>query len=85
VAGPGAASTTYLTPVMVTAPGGPLNFTNLDVAQHDVVSDQGLFKSKLIGLGQTAPVEGLDAVKSGQSYTFHCSIHPGMRGTLIVR
>jgi polyvinyl alcohol dehydrogenase (cytochrome) len=85
VAGPGAASTTYLTPVMVTQPGGPLNFTNLDVAQHDVISDQGLFRTPLIGLGQTAPVEGLDAVQSGQSYPFHCSLHPGMRGTLIVR
>ena len=86
VAGPGAASTTYLTPVMVTPPGGPLSFTNLDVAQHDVTSDQpGLFHSKLIGLGQTAPVDGLENVKSGQSYSFHCSIHPGMRGTLIVR
>jgi hypothetical protein len=50
------------------------------------VSDQsGLFQSKLIGRCQTAPVEGLDTVKSGQSYTFHGSLHPGMRGTLIVR
>ena len=90
VAGPGAASTTYLTPVMVTKPGGPLTFANFDIAEHDVTSDQTvggtpLFSSKLIGLGQTAPVQGLDKVQSGQSYSFHCSIHPGMHGTLIVR
>jgi polyvinyl alcohol dehydrogenase (cytochrome) len=90
VAGPGAASTTYLTPAMVTQPGGPLTFANADVAQHDVTSDQTvngapLFHTPLIAFGKTAPVEGLDNVQAGQSYAFHCSIHPGMRGTLIVR
>ena len=90
LAGPGATSTTYATPVMVTSPGGPLSFTNLDIAQHDVTSDQTvdgkpLFSSRLVGLGESTPVDGLDRVESGQSYAFHCSIHPGMRGTLIVR
>ncbi len=90
VAGPGAASTTYATPVMVTEVGGPLTFVNLDIAQHDVVSRaQGpggpLFRSKLIGLAQTAPVEGLDRVEAGKTYGFYCTIHPGMQGTLIVR
>ena len=40
VAGPGAASTTYATPVMVTQVGGPVSFTNADLPQHDVVSDE---------------------------------------------
>jgi polyvinyl alcohol dehydrogenase (cytochrome) len=91
VAGPGAASTTYATPVMVTQVGGPLSFTNLDIVQHDVTSDDDapgggpLFHTKLIGLGQTTEVEGLDDVQSGHTYGFYCSIHPGMRGSLIVR
>lgn len=91
IAGPGAASTTYATPVMLTQVGGPLSFTNLDAAQHDVTATQKgpdgkpLFASKLVGLGGTTPVEGLDRVQAGQSYEFFCSIHPGMRGTLIVR
>jgi plastocyanin len=85
VAGPGAASTGYATPVMITQVGGPLNFTNLDIVQHDVVSDDGIFRSDLIGLGQTTPIEGLENVQSGQTYGFFCSIHPGMRGQLIVR
>ena len=73
---------------MVTQPGGPLSFVNLDVVQHDVVAkDKGpdggpLFKSKLIGLAESAPVEGLEKVQSGQSYGFYCSLHPGMQGTL---
>jgi polyvinyl alcohol dehydrogenase (cytochrome) len=91
VAGPEAASTNYATPVAITSAGGQLNFTNLDVVQHDVTADQTdasgrpLFHSDLIGLGETAPVQGVDRLKSGQSYTFHCSVHPGMHGTLIVR
>jgi polyvinyl alcohol dehydrogenase (cytochrome) len=85
VAGPGAASTSYATPVMITQVGGPLNFTNVDIVQHDVVSDDGLFRSDLIGLGQTTPIEGLENVQAGQTYGFFCSIHPGMRGQLIVR
>ncbi len=91
VAGPGAASTTYATPVMVTQVGGPLSFVNLDVAQHDVTADEEgpdgkpLFQSRLVGLGETAPIEGLDRLQAGKTYGFYCSIHPGMQGNLIVR
>ena len=91
VAGPGATNTTYATPVMVTQVGGPLSFMNLDLQQHDVTADdvgpdgKPLFASRLGGLGETVPIEGLDRVESGRQYGFFCSIHPGMRGTLIVR
>jgi plastocyanin len=91
VTAPGATSTGYATPVMATQVGGPLSYVNLDAVQHDVTSDQKgsdgrpLFFSKLSGLGEVSPVQGLDKVQSGQSYGFYCSIHPGMRGTLVVR
>ena len=91
VAVPGSTYTTYATPVMVTQVGGPLNFMNFDLPQHDVIADEKgpdgrpLFQSKLSGLGEVAPIEGLDRVKSGQTYGFFCSLHPGMRGSLIVR
>jgi plastocyanin len=91
VTAPGATSTGYATPVMATQKGGPLSYVNLDAVQHDVASDakapdgRPLFSSKLSGLGEISPVEGLDRVESGQSYGFYCSIHPGMRGTLLVR
>jgi polyvinyl alcohol dehydrogenase (cytochrome) len=90
-AGPGASSTGYATPVMFSRVGGPLSFLNLDVVQHDVVSTENgpdgspLFRSKLIGLGESTPVEGLDKVQSGKQYAFFCSIHPGMRGTLVIQ
>jgi plastocyanin len=75
----------------VTQVGGPLSYTNGDIVQHDVVArDRGpdggpLFHSRLAGLGEPVPVEGLDRVESGKSYGFYCSLHPGMQGTLIVR
>ncbi|HYH58901.1 MAG TPA: PQQ-binding-like beta-propeller repeat protein [Thermoleophilaceae bacterium] len=85
VTGPGATYAGYTPPVMVTQVGGPLNYTNLDIARHDVVADSGVFRSALAGTGETVPVTGLENVKSGQSYGFFCSIHTGMRGTLVVR
>jgi plastocyanin len=44
-----------------------------------------IFYSPLIGLGQSEAVQGLRYVKPGQVYTFYCTLHPGMRGTLIVQ
>jgi plastocyanin len=91
IAGPGSTATGYATPVMATRVGGPLSFVNLDPVAHDVTSDEKgpdgrpLFASKVSGLGEVAPVQGLDRVKSGQTYPFFCSLHPGMRGNLIVQ
>jgi plastocyanin len=62
-----------------------------DVVQHDVVSDDAgpdgfpLFRTPLIGTGQSAAVEGLDRVEPGRSYGFFCTLHTNMRGTLTVR
>jgi plastocyanin len=91
VSGPGAASTTYATPVVIAQRGAALTFANLDAAQHDVTAvekdskGKPVFGTPLIGLGQTAPVEGTDRLTAGQTYDFFCSIHPGMRGQLLVR
>jgi polyvinyl alcohol dehydrogenase (cytochrome) len=91
VAGPGAVYTTYATPIVTAPKGGPLSFVNLDPPQHDVTADdkgpdgRPVFWSRLGGLGEVVPVEGMDRVESGRSYGFFCSLHPGMRGTLVVR
>ncbi len=42
-----------------------------------------LFWSELAGAGQTVPVKGLSATKAGETYSFYCTIHPGMTGQLI--
>ena len=80
----GAQNYGYATPVVVMSKGGTLSYTNLDPVQHNVVSDDGLFRSEFAGLGKTVPVTGADKLASGQ-YGFFCSLHPGMRGTLIVQ
>ena len=46
---------------------------------------QPVFRSKLVGLGEVTPIEGLNRVQAGRTYPFFCSIHPGMRGSLVVR
>jgi plastocyanin len=44
-----------------------------------------LFWSPRAGLGDTVAVEGLQNLKSGELYTFLCTLHPGMKGRLVVR
>jgi polyvinyl alcohol dehydrogenase (cytochrome) len=91
IAAPGAASTSYATPVASTTVDGKIEFVNLDAAKHDVQSTEKapdgtpLFSTPLIDLGETAPIDGLDRVEAGKAYEFFCSIHPGMRGTLNIR
>ena len=44
-----------------------------------------LFWSQTITAGETTEVLGLENLESGKTYGFYCSLHPGMKGTLIVR
>ncbi len=90
----------YLVETVVVDVAGTLTLTNVDLRNHDVVSDANgpetnpwceryltrecpLFASPLIGLGEQAEVEGIDQLTPLESYEFHCSIHPWMRGTII--
>jgi outer membrane protein assembly factor BamB len=90
VAGPGAASATYLTPVAIVQGDAPsLSFLNLDLAQHDVdhrpaPGQPKMFDSPLIGTGQSTAVIFSGPLTPGQ-YEYYCSIHPNMSGTLIAQ
>jgi plastocyanin len=44
-----------------------------------------LFWSTLIGIGQQTPVLGTENLESSASYEFYCTLHPNMRGTLVVQ
>ena len=44
-----------------------------------------LFWSDTITAGQSTEVLGTEYLESGKQYSFYCSLHPGMKGTLIVR
>jgi plastocyanin len=61
--------------------GQTVTWTNEDSAQHDVVANDGTFKSDLLSQGQTF---SFTFTKAG-SYAFYCSIHPQMKGTITVQ
>lgn len=68
--------------------GARLTFGHSDAAPHNVVADETgrrgpLFASRTITAGQSAVVTGVDRLRPG-TYTFYCSIHPRMRGSLTV-
>ena len=92
IAGPGASSSTYATPVDGHA---GRRAAELPEPRHRAArrawptrrrrTAARSSSTKLIGLGETVPIEGLDRVVSGQTYGFYCSIHPGMTGQLLVQ
>jgi plastocyanin len=61
--------------------GDTITWVNEDAPQHDVVADNGEFKSELFDSGGTFSFTFAEA----GTYPYHCSIHPGMVGTVIVK
>ncbi len=70
-------------PATMTIPAGTtVTWTNKDAVSHNVVSDDGnLFDSGV--LRQSASFS-YTFTKSG-AFPFHCSPHPGMKGTIFVQ
>ena len=72
----------HFSPMALTvAAGATVIWKNLDGEPHTVVSDAGLFRSG--GLDQNASFT-FKFDRPG-TYRFHCSIHPNMMGTIIVK
>jgi plastocyanin len=70
-------------PPMTVAPGAVVTVTNMDSAGHTVTADQGqAFDVDVQGSGGTAT---FTAPSAPGSYPYHCTYHPNMRGTLIVK
>ncbi|GAB2812984.1 cupredoxin domain-containing protein [Ferruginibacter profundus] len=69
-------------PASVTVlPGSKITWTNMDADMHSVMSDDNTsFNSGNISS------QGSFTFTAGQPglYPYHCAIHPGMKGTLIV-
>ena len=56
-----------------------------DGHQHHHGAGCPVFWSKTIGLNGTTKVLGLQNLKPGTTYSFFCTLHHGMKGTLIAR
>lgn len=56
-------------------------WTNNDSAPHAIASDNGSFSSNPLSNGQTFT----NTFTTPGTYTYHCSIHPSMQGTIIVK
>jgi plastocyanin len=70
---------------LTVSPGATVEVENEDVASHDVVSDDGLFKTPTLAKGEKATFKA--PTKPG-TYKFSCSLHPATMsgiGTLTVK
>ena len=67
-------------PISVKA-GAPIVITNLDNTEHTVTADDGSsFGTDAVRGNKTATL----TVSKAGTFTFHCNIHPSMKGTLVV-
>jgi plastocyanin len=81
VAGAFALTTTAYSPNPQTiSRGSTVTFINNDTTSHTATSS-GTFDTGTIGPGGRASV----TLQNAGSITYHCTIHPGMVGTLIVQ
>jgi plastocyanin len=69
-------------PQTVTVPvGATVTWTNSDDIPHTAVSTEGAFKSKVMDTDETF---SYTFTKAG-TYSYYCSIHPKMTGTVVVK
>jgi plastocyanin len=71
----------YGAPLTV-APGAAVTVTNMDTAAHTVSADEGAAFDAEVKGGGTAT---FTAPATPGSYPYHCTFHPNMHGTLIVK
>ncbi|MDP3941180.1 MAG: cupredoxin family copper-binding protein [bacterium] len=61
--------------------GDSVTWTNRDSVGHSATADDGSFDTGVLSQGQTGSVT---FTKAG-TYTYFCSVHPNMKGTVIVQ
>ncbi len=66
---------------LIVAVGDTVTWTNTDTAVHTVTADDGSFDSGSLGTGGTFT----HTFDTAGSYAYHCTIHPGMTATIVVR
>lgn len=61
--------------------GEKVNVVNMDAAGHTVTADDGSFDTGILSQGEDGT---FTAPTTPGTYTFHCTPHPSITGTLIV-
>lgn len=63
---------------LLVKPGATVTVTNQDTAGHNVVADDGSFKTDVLDKGQSGT---FTAPSKPGTYTFSCTLHANMTGT----
>lgn len=66
---------------LVVSVGTTVTWTNNDTISHDSVADGGMWNSGILSPGQSFPFK----FTTTGSFTYKCTIHPGMVGTVTVQ
>lgn len=61
--------------------GDSVTWTNNDSAPHSATADDGSFDTGTFAQGESKTV----TFSKAGSYTYHCSVHPNMKATIIVQ
>lgn len=61
--------------------GDTVTWTNNDSAPHSATADDGSFDTGTFSQGQSKSI----TFKKAGTFTYHCSVHPYMKGTVIVQ
>lgn len=70
----------FIPSTITVAAGTTITFKNKDAITHDVTSSPALFGSGPMGTGATFSYR----FSSSGSFSYYCTIHPSMTGTVIV-
>ena len=60
--------------------GAKMTWTNFDTAGHTVTSDTGVFTSKILSQGKSFEY----IFNTPGKYSYHCALHPYMKGEIVV-
>lgn len=60
--------------------GDKVTWTNKDSVGHSATADDGSFDTGVLAQGKSGSV----TFKKAGTYTYHCSVHPNMKGTIVV-
>ena len=61
--------------------GDKVTWTNQDSVGHSATADDNSFDTGVIAQGQS----GSTTFSKAGTYTYHCSVHPSMHGTIVVQ